>query len=118
MRQLFKNSWQDSVWGGMLGLMKRDDIEHLAMLARIRLTEAEKDNLENELSSIVSYVSAVSDLVLDDASTEPQVGVRHNVFRKDVVTNEADQYTADILAEMPATDGRFLQVKKILQIED
>ncbi|MCA9360541.1 Asp-tRNA(Asn)/Glu-tRNA(Gln) amidotransferase subunit GatC [Candidatus Nomurabacteria bacterium] len=98
--------------------MKREDIEHLSLLARIELTEEEKVSLEGELSSIVSYVSVVSDIVSDDVDTAPAVGAVHNVFRKDEVTNKADQYTKDILAEMPATDGRFLQVKKILQTEE
>lgn len=102
----------------MLGLMKREDIEHLALLARIELTEQEKESLEGELSSIVSYVSTVSDIVSDDVDSAPEVGVRHNIFRKDEVTNEADEYTDDILAEMPETDGRFLKVKKILQMDE
>ena len=99
----------------MLGLMKRSEIEHLATLARITLTETEKDNLETELSSIMSYVGVVSDLALSDADAVPEVGARHNIFRMDEVTNEPDQYTKDILAEMPETDGRYLQVKKIIQ---
>lgn len=101
----------------MLGHMKKEDIEHLASLARIRLTEDEKGNLEKDLSSIVDYVSVISDLVADDVAEQPQVGVRHNVFRADEVTNEPNQYTEAILAEMPATEGRFLKVKKILQTD-
>lgn len=111
-------SWHHSAHGGMLELMKREDIEHLASLARIRLTDEEQARLPQELSSIVEYVSVVSDIAGDDADDVPQVGVVHNVFRKDVVTNEPDQYTNDILAEMPKTDGRFLSVKKILNPEE
>lgn len=98
--------------------MKREEIEHLASLSRIRLSEAEKDSLEEDLSSIVSYVSAVSELVSDDINSTPQVGARHNVFRADEITNKADEYTEDIIAEMPASEGRFLKVKKILQTGD
>lgn len=96
--------------------MKREDIEHLADLARIKLTEEEMSKLPEELSSIVSYVSTVSDIAADDAAEKPQVGARFNVFRKDEVTNEANQYSDDIIAEMPSVDGRFLSVKKILEI--
>jgi Asp-tRNA(Asn)/Glu-tRNA(Gln) amidotransferase C subunit len=39
-----------------------------------------------------------------------------NIFRQDEVTNEPDQYTKDILAEMPQTKGRYMAVKKILDI--
>lgn len=94
--------------------MKREDIEHLASLARIKLTEAEMEKLPQELSSIVSYVSAVSNIAADDADAKPQVGPHFNVFRPDEVTNQPDQYTEDIMAEMPTTEGRFLSVKKIL----
>lgn len=102
----------------MLSSMKREEIEHLATLARIKLTEEEMTRLPEELSSIVSYVSAVSDIVADDVDAEPQVGARHNIFRKDEVTNEPNQYTEDIMAEMPVTEGRFLSVKKILDTSE
>ena len=98
--------------------MKRADIEHLALLSRIRLTEEEMNRLPEELSSIVSYVSEVSDIAADEADATPQVGVRFNVFRKDEVTNKSDEFTADIMAEMPSTEGRFLSVKKILNVEE
>lgn len=99
-------------------LMKRDDIVHLANLARIRLSDAEITNFEGELNSIMAYVGAVSSIAADDADAAPVVGVRHNIFRKDEVTNEPDQYTADIIAEMPHSEGRFMSVKKILDTEN
>lgn len=98
----------------MLTLMKREEIAHLAALSRIRLSDEELVNLEKELSSIVEYVSVVKDIAADDADTTPQVGTRFNVFRQDEVTNEPNQYTKDILAEAPKTEGRYLSVKKIL----
>lgn len=102
----------------MLSRMKRADIQHLASLARLRLSEEELNNFEGELSSILDYVGAVSDIAADEVDAEPQVGSRYNVFRDDVITNVPDEYTEAILAEMPKTNGRFLSVKKILQIDE
>jgi Asp-tRNA(Asn)/Glu-tRNA(Gln) amidotransferase C subunit len=62
----------------------------------------------------MSYVSAISDMASEDADMTPVLGARHNILRPDVVTNEADEYTADLLAEMPYTEGRYLKVKKII----
>lgn len=101
----------------MMRIMKKEEISHLATLARIRLEPSELEALESELSSIVTYVSAVTDIAAEDADAEPDLGARFNVFRKDEVTNESDEYTADVLAEMPATDGRFMLVKKILNTD-
>lgn len=94
--------------------MKREDIAHLGTLARIELSEAELEKLPAELSSIVSYVSVISDIASEDADMTPKLGARHNIFRADEVTNKADEYTADLLAEMPQSDGRYMKVKKIL----
>lgn len=98
-------------------VMKREEIEHLATLARIRLTEAEISALETDLTSILSYVSVISEIAADDVDTEPMVGARFNVFREDEVTNKPDEFTEDILKEMPATEGRMMKVKKILQTD-
>ena len=98
--------------------MKKEEIQHLAALARIRLSDEEVAQFETELSSIVQYVSAVQSLASDEDASEPELGVRYNVFRKDEVTNEPDQYTDAALQEMPQTSGRFMEVKKILKTDD
>jgi aspartyl-tRNA(Asn)/glutamyl-tRNA(Gln) amidotransferase subunit C len=102
----------------MLGDMKREDIEHLSNLARIRLTETEMENLPKELSSIMSYVSAVNDITADNSDMTPRLGARFNIFRKDEVTNQPNEFSKDIIAEMPTTEGRFMSVKKILQMDE
>ncbi len=94
--------------------MNREDISHLATLARIALTEEELTKLEGELSSIVSYVDVISDIAADEGEAQPEVGPLHNVFRADEVTNGVGEYTDALLAEMPHTEGKFMKVKKIL----
>ncbi len=94
--------------------MKREDIEHLATLARIKLTEAESEVLKDELSSIVSYVSTLTAIAGDEAESAPLPGARYNIFKSDEVTNQPDEYTEALLEEMPETDGRYLVVKKII----
>jgi aspartyl-tRNA(Asn)/glutamyl-tRNA(Gln) amidotransferase subunit C len=95
-------------------MVTKEEIIHLARLARLELSEAELEKLPEELSSIVSYVSVITDITSDEADNAPQLGVRYNIFRADEVTNKADEYTADLLREMPATEGRYMKVKKIL----
>jgi aspartyl-tRNA(Asn)/glutamyl-tRNA(Gln) amidotransferase subunit C len=97
--------------------MNKEDIKHLSQLSRIEISEAEADNFSKEISAIISYVEVIQDIIGDDKDKEPKVGARFNVFRDDVVTNEPDSYTPDLLAEMPKTQNRFLVVKKILQTD-
>ncbi|USN87562.1 MAG: aspartyl/glutamyl-tRNA amidotransferase subunit C [Candidatus Nomurabacteria bacterium] len=100
--------------------MKKEDVEHLSRLARVRLTDSELADFTTDISDIIDYVSVVQSMAAGgekETETEPELGPRYNVFRSDVVTNEPDAYTEDLLREMPYKEGRFLKVKKILQTD-
>lgn len=93
--------------------LTRDDVAHLAHLARLELTEHELDRYVEQLSVILDSVATVS-AVADTPGVEPTSHAvpLTNVYREDVVrpglTNEA------ALAAAPAAeDGRF-RVPQIL----
>ena len=96
--------------------MTKEEILHLGHLARIRLSEAEVEQFNGEITEILEYVSVINEIVGDVELK--QVGPRYNVFREDVITNEPNSYTEDLLKEMPETEGRFMKVKKILKNDD
>lgn len=93
--------------------MKKQDILHLANLARIKISDDEVDTLQTDITSVLAYVSVVNDIAAEADLTKKE-GAVYNVFREDVVTVEPNTYTEDLLAEAPETKGRFLAVKKIL----
>ncbi len=97
--------------------MTKEEVIHLAKLARIELSDTELQKFTKEMSAILTYVSSIKEMVDDEVVDGPTVGDRFNVFRPDVASNEPDSLTKEILAEMPETEGRFLVVKKILQSE-
>lgn len=94
--------------------MNQEEVKNLAKLARIQISPSEIESFTTEISAVLEYVSTIQDIVGEEADLKPVIGVRNNIFRKDVVTNEKDEYTEDLLAEMPKTEGRFMVVKKIL----
>lgn len=94
--------------------MKREDIEHLAMLARIGITDAEADVFAQDVSNVLSYVSDIEEIagVVDGEKT---VGPLHTVMRVDKNPHEADRYTEAMLKAAPDRSGRYIQVQKILE---
>lgn len=92
--------------------MKREDIEHLAHLARIELREGEADQLAEDITSIVSYVSEIESI--GGGTVHKEVGRHHNVFREDVETHEPGAYTKALVHEMPERHEQYLKVKKII----
>ena len=61
------------------------DIEHLAKLARLKLTGAEKERFSKQMGTIIEYIEKLSEL--DTKNVEPTAHVLglNNVFRDDAV---------------------------------
>jgi len=93
--------------------MKREDIEHLAKLARIEVGDSEADKLATDITSILGYVSEIEDIT-GDKQNEKKVGPLYNVMREDTDPHESNIYTEDLLNLAPERDGQYLKVKKIL----
>jgi aspartyl-tRNA(Asn)/glutamyl-tRNA(Gln) amidotransferase subunit C len=94
-------------------VLTRDDVDHLAHLARLELTEAELDTYVGQLSVILDSVSEVT-RVTSGQDIEPTTHAvpLTNVFRADVRVPGLSQQ--DALAGAPsAQDGRF-RVPQIL----
>lgn len=88
------------------------DVEHLAGLARIAVSDDEKKILQHDLEEILSYVSQVTEVVAELGT--PTAGELRNIMRADENPHEAGVFTEDILSQAPARDGDRISVKKIL----
>jgi len=93
--------------------MEIKDIEHLAALARIGLSEDEKKKLLKDADGILRFVEIVQEVVTED-STEERVGILRNVMREDTKPHDSGIYTKALLGEAPYTHDGYIKVKKIL----
>lgn len=93
--------------------MKREDIEHLATLARIELREGEAEHLATEIEAVLEYVSEINEITADTIG-EKKVGVLYNVMREDGNPHEGGIYTEKLLKAAPERSGKYIKVKKIL----
>ena len=92
-------------------MVNKDEINGLANLARIEISDSEMEGLTKELDSILEYVGQIKNASVDDEQVVP---VLKNVMREDVPTNKDNEYTEDILSNAPSREKRYLGVKKIL----
>ena len=65
----------------------REDVDHIAKLARLDLTDAEKEKYQGTLASILDYVNKLDDLELDDVPPTAHAVAQQNVMRDDVVNS-------------------------------
>jgi aspartyl-tRNA(Asn)/glutamyl-tRNA(Gln) amidotransferase subunit C len=92
----------------------RDDVAHLAGLARIQLDPAELDRLGGELQKILESVATVSRALEGAGDVEPMSHPTplRNVFREDVV--QECLAPEAVLAGAPASEDQRFLVPKIL----
>jgi aspartyl-tRNA(Asn)/glutamyl-tRNA(Gln) amidotransferase subunit C len=90
----------------------RQDVEHVARLARLALTDAEVDALTHELGAILDHAAEVSALETADVPPTAHPLPLVNVLRPDEARPGVPR--DEVLAEAPeAEDGRF-RVPRIL----
>lgn len=64
-------------------MIERDQVLHVAKLARLRLSDAEVEKMAGELSGILDHVDRIGELDLDDVEPTSHVVELENVLRGD-----------------------------------
>lgn len=93
-------------------MIKKEDIEKLATLSRIDVSEDEKKDLVKDIESILSYISEIQEISKKETSST--IDDLRNVMRNDGEPHESEIYTKAILESMPKKEKGYLKVKKIL----
>jgi aspartyl-tRNA(Asn)/glutamyl-tRNA(Gln) amidotransferase subunit C len=90
--------------------MEIKDVENLALLARIELSDVEKQEILDQMSSILGYVNQIASVDPSGVDIDNKIV---NVWRED--ENKEVDFSMDlIIDQFPASQNGFLKVKKIL----
>ncbi len=91
----------------------REEVEHVARLARLELAEEEKEQMTAQLDSILEYIEKLKEL--DTAQVEPTTTVipMVSVMREDVVRPSLSQDEA--LANAPDREDVYFRVPRIIE---
>lgn len=89
------------------------EVEHVAHLARLRLSAEELEQMRTDLSHILDYIDMLKEVDVSDVAPTAQVTELFNVMRDDAVRPSLPR--EDVLANAPdAQDGMF-HVKAIFE---
>lgn len=93
--------------------LNKEQIEHLASLAKLDISEEEKQRYAEQLSSILEYIDKLNEIETDKVEPLAQVGGVVDVLRPDIVK----QYFSEerVLAEVPELERRQIKVRKVLE---
>jgi len=93
--------------------LTRQEVQHIALLARINLNEQELQQMQIQLSNILSYFQALQKLDTTGVPPMTHSVPLHNVFRDDIVRPSLK--TEDVLANAPQRDENSFKVKAVLE---
>lgn len=90
-----------------------DKVEHIANLARLELSEEEKERYSEELSVVLNYVEKLEEVETEGVDPTFQVTGLNDVTREDEVQEISDNRRDKILEQFPDREGRMLKVQEV-----
>ena len=99
-----------------MATLSRADVEHVAHLARLGLTDDELERLEGQLNHILDQYAILVTVPTDHIAPTAQTIELENILRDDVVRPSLDAQA--VLGLAPAREGEFVVVPAILGERD
>jgi aspartyl-tRNA synthetase len=91
----------------------REEVDHVAKLARLKLSDSEAEQYKGDLNSILDYVDTLRELNTDNVPPMSHVLDIKNVWRDDKPKKDKD--TESLLKNAPSREKDFFKVPKILE---
>lgn len=92
----------------------KDEIQHIANLARIDITEEEKEKYALEMSAILGYIEQLKEVDTKNIKPTAQVTGLANITREDQLNMADMDERGKILESVPAKEGDYIKVKSVL----
>ena len=93
------------------------DVEHIAKLSKLRLSDAEKEKFAKQLSGVIEYVEQLNEVDTKGVEPTSQVTGLENVYREDRVENSAVT-REDIAKNAPDFDGESFVVPGVFDTKN
>ncbi len=94
-------------------MISRAEVEHVAHLARLGLTDAEIDLMQTQLSRILQAIEALREVDTSSVGPTAQVIALENVMRDDATRPGLSREA--VLANAPLREGPMLRVPEVLE---
>ena len=87
-RKNIKKNWKEIT---MANIIDDETIEYVGILAKLALSEEEKEQAKKDMESMLDYIDKLNELDTEGVEPLSHVFPVHNVFREDVVVNGDDR---------------------------
>ena len=96
--------------------LSKKEIEHIAKLARLGLSEKEKDKYSKELSGILDYMKKLNEIDVKNVEPAVEASALENIFRENDNPHEINpDRIKKMIGQSPEREGNFIKTKPILE---
>ena len=95
-------------------MISKKEVEHVAKLARLGLSEKEIEKMQKELSVILDYINLLGELDVSQVQPTSHSILLENVSREDIIKEESSETVNKMLEQAPAKEKGHIRVKGIL----
>lgn len=95
--------------------LSREEILKIAALAHLKLTDDEMEKFQKQLSSVLDYVSQLSEADVKGIEPAAHITGVSNVLRTDEVRTTPEAVRDALLDAAPAREGDLVKVKAVFQ---
>lgn len=97
----------------MANIISDETIEYIGILAKLELSDEEKEQAKTDMASMLDYIDKLNELDTDGVEPMSHVFPVNNVFREDIVTNGDDR--ENILSNAPEEKNGMFNVPKTFE---
>ena len=94
-------------------MISKEEVQHIAALARIRVDEKDSEKLQQDLSEILAYFDVLKDADVSKAESMTHSITLENATREDTACPGSPALLQRLVAMFPAVREGFLRVKAI-----
>ncbi len=95
--------------------LTNEQVEHVALLARLGLSDAERERMREQLSSILDHIDQLRAVDTSNVAPTAQVIPLDPILREDIV--EPSLTIEQVLANAPRSENGYIKVRAILDQE-
>lgn len=95
-------------------MLKKEEIKHVAELARLELSDDELEKYGGQLSAILGYVEQLQEVDATGVEETAQVTDMENVFREDEIEDWDSAERQSSLDQAPSLENGQVKVKRVL----
>ncbi|MFH1767749.1 MAG: Asp-tRNA(Asn)/Glu-tRNA(Gln) amidotransferase subunit GatC [Candidatus Omnitrophota bacterium] len=94
-------------------MVNKKIVDYVAALARINVSEEEKEHLAGQLSDILAYIDKLKELNVDGVETTRGAFSEENILRKDIVDDK--KLSGSIMKNAPSQEEGCFKIPQVIE---